>query len=114
MARAESFSRLKYQEKLQIEINQLLRREFRDPRLQMATVTHVILNRDYSMATVYWDTFYANAKDEISEAMKSISGMMRSKIAERANLRHTPRIEFAYDSQFEDAANIDRLLKEES
>lgn len=111
MARGESFTRIKFQEKLQIEINQLLRRDFKDPRLQFVTVTHVTLNADYSLAKVYWDTFDAASKDKIDEAMKSISGAMRTKIAQTVNMRHTPILEFIYNSQFEDEARIDRLLR---
>lgn len=113
MGRSESFSKLKYQEKLQQEINQLLRRDFRDPRLQFVTITHVELNTDYSVAKAYWDTFDPTLKEDISVAMVHLTSKMRAKIAQVMKLRHTPKIEFYYNSQFEDAAHIDRLLKED-
>ena len=112
MARGESFSRLKYQEKLLHEINHLLRKDFRDPRLQFVSVTHVELNDDYSNAKVFWDTFDASSREQITKAITSIAGKMRAHIAKNSKLRHTPSLEFIYNSQFEDALNIERLLKE--
>lgn len=114
MGRKESFTKLKYQEKLLHEINRLLRKDFRDPRLQFVSATHVELNVDYSVAKVYWDTFDSSSKDEIEKAIKSIAGRMRTEIAKNSNLRHTPSLEFIYNSQFEDAMKIDELLKKES
>lgn len=112
MARKENFTRLKYQEKLLHEVNRLLRKDFRDPRLQFVSATHVELNVDYSVAKIFWDTFDSSAKDDIDEAIRSIAGKMRTEIAKNANLRHTPALEFVYNSQFEDELKIEELLKE--
>ena len=57
--RKNNFSKQKYEERIAQEINQFLRTSFSDPRLSLVTVTHVELNKDYSVAKVYWDTFDA-------------------------------------------------------
>ena len=113
MARKESFTKLKYQEKLLHEVNRLLRKDFRDPRLQFVSATHVELNVDYSVAKVYWDTFDSSSRESIEKAINSIAGRMRTEIAKNSNLRHTPALEFVYNSQFEDEMKIDELLKQD-
>lgn len=112
MARTQSFSRLKYQEKLQLEVSDLLRGDFRDSQLQFVSITHVELNADYSIAKVYWDTFDSSARLDIEEKVHKLAPKIRAKIAQKGRLRHTPVFEFFYNSQFEDEAKIERLLKE--
>lgn len=94
------------------EVNLKLRREFKDPRLSQITVTKVILNEDYSVAKIFWDTFDPSLKKEASLAIKNIAGAMRTKLAETIKVRHMPALEFIYDSQYEDEKKITDLLKD--
>lgn len=110
--RGNKFSKIKYEEKVRDEINLALRREFADPRLMNVSVTHVELTQDYSHAKVYWDTFNAKTRGDAKEAIEATSGRMRKLLAEKMQVRHTPEIHFVYNSQFEDANKIDKLLKE--
>ncbi len=114
MAKKQSFSKEKYQEKILHEINALLRKDFQDPRLIAVTVTSVILSSDYSVAKVFWDTFDPSKRGECKKAIEGTSGKMRSKLAKILNVRHTPEIKFLYDSQFEDENKILDLIKKES
>jgi ribosome-binding factor A len=111
-ARGNKFSKLKYEEKVRDEINLALRREFADPRLMNVSITHVELTQDYSHAKVYWDTFNTHTRGDAKEAIETTSGRMRKLLAEKMQVRHTPEIHYVYNSQFEDANKIDKLLKE--
>ena len=99
-----------YQERIKNEINTVLRREVNDPRLTLCSVTRVILNADYSVAEVYWDSFDSSKRGDIKEAIEGSSGKVRSLLAKNLNVRHTPTITFIYDSQFEDEMKITQLL----
>ncbi len=114
MKKKQSFSKEKYQEKLVYEINVLLRRDFADPRLAAVSVTNVELNTDYSVAKVFWDTFDNSKRGECKKAIEGISGKMRSKLAQILDVRHTPSLEFYYDSQFDDENHIMNLIKKSS
>lgn|SRR5690606_32389445 len=117
MARNSSggkFNKVKYEEMLLNEVNLKLRREFKDPRLTLVTVTRVELNQDYSAAKLYWDTYNAKTRGDAMSAMKNLAGPMRSKLAQSLNVRHIPELSFIYDSQFEDEKKISDLLKETS
>lgn len=112
MARKNSNTNSKdlYQEKIKNEINVLLRREIADPRLSLCTVTRVELNPDFSVASVFWDTFDASKRGNIKKAFDGISGRMRTLLAKNLDVRHTPTLTFIYDSQFEDELKITELL----
>jgi len=110
--RDNKFSKIKYEERVRDEINLALRREFTDPRLINVSVTHVELTQDYSHAKVYWDTFNAQTRGDAKNAIESTAGRMRKILASKMEVRHTPEIQYIYNSQFEDANKIDRLLKD--
>jgi len=112
MAPKESYNRVKFQNSMTHEINILLRQEFSDPRLQFVTITHVELNKDYSLASVYWDTFDSNKRGDIKVAIEGVSKKMRSKLAQKLKLRHTPALKFLYNSQYEEERKIEKLLQD--
>ena len=111
MARNVNHSKDKYQELIKNELNIFLR-QMSDPRLTMCSVTKVELNRDYSSAKVYWDTYNESAKEGIQSAFDGAKGKMRSLLAKVLNVRHTPEVNFTYDSQIADELKISALLKE--
>ena len=91
-----------------------LRRDIADPRLVMASITRVELTADYSQAKVYWDTFDANKRGDIKKAMEGVAPALRSILAKELNVRHTPELQFFYDSQFEDERKIEEILASDS
>jgi ribosome-binding factor A len=101
-----------FQDKIRNEISLMLRREIADPRLTMISITRVELNQDYSVAKVYWDTFDASKRGDAKKAIDGLKGKMRSLLAKNLDVRHTPILEFFYDSQFEDELKITQLLKD--
>jgi ribosome-binding factor A len=96
------------------ELNGLLRKDIADSRLQFMTFTKVDLNADYSDATIFWDTFDPSKKESIDKALQSVSGKFRSSLASILNVRHTPTLNFKYDSQYESELAITELLDSES
>ncbi len=110
--RGNKFSKVKYEDKVRDEINLALRREFADPRLVHVSVTHVELTQDYSHAKVYWDTFDAKTRGDAKEAIEATAGRMRKLLADKMDVRHTPQLHYVYNSQYEDAGKIDKLLKD--
>lgn len=113
MSRQKSFSKEKYEERIQNQINVALKRDISDPRLMMISITRVELSPDKSWAKVYWDTYNTEHKEEVKAAIEKSAGKLRSVLAKTLNVRHTPEIQFLYDSQFEDENHIMDLLKNE-
>ncbi len=109
--RGNKFSKVKYEERVRDEINLALRREFADPRLINVSVTHVELTQDYSHAKVFWDTFNASTRGDAKDAIESTASRMRSLLASKMEIRHTPQIHYVYNSQYEDESKITELLQ---
>ena len=114
MARKQGHNRSNFEDKLKNEINLQLRKTIADPRLTMVSVTRVVLNNDYSLAKVYWDTYDPTKRGDIKIAFDGVTSKLRGVLAKTLQVRHTPRIEFFYDSQFEDERNIESLLGDSS
>ncbi|MFZ4714071.1 MAG: 30S ribosome-binding factor RbfA [Bacteriovoracaceae bacterium] len=114
MARKVTFNKVKFEERLLQQINLLLRREFKDPRLVQVTITSVELTNDYSYAKVMWDTFDKSKRGDAKAALDGITGKLRSKLAAVMEVRHTPIIQFEYNSQFESEFHISQILRNEA
>jgi ribosome-binding factor A len=113
MARGKSYSKDKYEEMIQNDINQLLRTGLSDPRLSLVSITRVELNDDYSVAQVFWDTFDAGQRGDVKSAIEGTRGKVRSMLAKTLKVRHVPEINFFYDSQFEDEKKIMDLIQQD-
>jgi ribosome-binding factor A len=114
VARKQGHNKVVFEERMKNEINLSLRRDIADPRLTMISVTRVELTDDYSQAKVYWDTFDANRRGDAKKAIEGLSSKLRSILAKKLEVKHTPEIQFQYDSQFEDEKKIVELLDEEA
>ena len=107
------FKKEKYEEQLLNEINLFLRRELKDSRLSFVSITKVELNKDYSQAKVYWDTFDGQKRGDIKKAIDGVAGKVRSLLAKVLKVRQVPNITFEYDSQYEAELKISKILQEE-
>jgi ribosome-binding factor A len=115
MAKAEKeIKKAKYEDRILNELNLILRQEISDTRLQFASLTKVELTSDFSVATVYWDTFDPSKRGEIKSAFHAIEGRFRSSLAKSLQVRHTPEIKLTYDNQYESEQNIAEILSNEA
>ena len=109
---AVQYSKEKYQEKILHELNHILRCDVSDTRVQFVSVTAVELNKDFSVAKVYWDTFNPAKRGDCKKAIEGMRGHLRTLLSQNMKLRHTPVLNFFYNSQFEDQKRIEDLLKQ--
>lgn len=113
MKKEKVIKKTKFEEKILNELNVILRQDLNDTRLQFASLTKVELSNDYSVATVYWDTFDSDRRTDISDAFKSAQTKLRSSLSQVLRVRHTPEISLVYDSQYESEQAISELLGSE-
>lgn len=107
----QNIKQIQYQDRILTELNRLFREQMSDARFRFVSVTKVELSTDFSQAKVYWDTYDSSQKNNIEKAMKGVKGKMRSILAKNLKVRHTPSLTFEYDTEFEDQAHIENLLK---
>ena len=111
--KAPSFNKEKLAEKIHHELSGYLRKELADPKIQFVSLVKVELNKDSSVADVYWDTFDSNSRGDCKVLLETLAPKMRKLLAKNMQLRHTPEIRLFYFSQYEDEHNIEKLLMSE-
>ncbi len=94
------------------EIGYLLAIEVKDPLLKQVTVTDVKTTNDLSFSKVYITIFDETKKDETLKSLKNASKFLRTKLAERIDIRHIPELIFVYDESINDGNKIEKIIND--
>ena len=88
-------------------------REIKDPRVSEAfvSITAARVSPDLKYAKLYYSSLMGDKK-ELRRGLISAQGFIRSKLAERLNLRVTPELTFEEDTSIENGAHIAELLNQ--
>lgn len=98
---------------IQRELAEIIRRELRDPRLNMTNVTGVDVSRDLAIAKVYVNFIEALDEKEQSarvEVLSRAAGFLRSQLTSRMRLRATPKLSFFYDATGDRGRHLSALI----
>ncbi|NOZ13454.1 MAG: 30S ribosome-binding factor RbfA [Acidobacteria bacterium] len=83
-------------------ISMKLLRSVKDPRLGFITITHVELNPDFRVATVYYTRLGdEGSRDETAELLEELKGSLRKEVGRHLHLRNVPELRFVYDEMLE-------------
>lgn len=93
-------------------ISEIIFSEARDELLKSITITACKVSNDLSYAKVYFTSFSELDKKTLEKEVNEASSFIRTKVAERLDLRHTPELEFVFDESIEYGRKIDALIKE--
>jgi len=87
--------------------------ELNDPRVKDVTVTYVEVSGDLRFAKVHVSVMGDDARQQLSlKGLQSAAGFLQSKIAQRVDLRYTPRLTFILDQGVKHSIEISNLLKQ--
>lgn len=104
----------KVEELLKVEINDIIRRELKDPRIGFITITDVEVTKDLRHAKVYLSVLGdEKAKEETLSVLQRAAGFIRGEFGRRAHLKVIPEITFKMDTSIEQGARIFELLQQE-
>lgn len=94
------------------ECSQIVR-EIKDPRVSdvMLTVMASDVSADLKFAKVYYSVYGEYDENELAKGLKSATPFIRSRLAERLNLRITPELTFIRDDGVRYGAEISAILK---
>jgi ribosome-binding factor A len=93
------------------ELSELLRREVRDPRVGLATVSRVEVTSDLRHAQVWVSALGSDEqRDATIAALDHARGYLRRELAHRLDLRVTPELHFKLDRAAEHSQRISDLL----
>ncbi len=87
--------------------------ELNDPRVRDVTVTYVEVSGDLRFAKVHVSVMGDDGQQQLSlRGLQSAAGFLQSKIAQRIDLRYTPRLTFILDQGVKHSIEISSLLKQ--
>ena len=87
--------------------------DLNDPRVRDVTVTYVEVSGDLRAAKVHVSVMGDETHQELSlRGLQNAAGFLQAKIAERIDLRYTPRLTFILDLGVKKSIEISRILKE--
>jgi len=95
---------------IQRELSDLLRREVRDPRVGMVTITSVDVSPDLSHAKVFFTILEKEKKDLTAQGLQRAASFLRAQLSRRMSMYTTPELRFKYDESVERGAHLSQLI----
>ena len=101
-------------DEIQREIAEIIRTEVKDPRMApMVSVVKVETTQDLKFCKVYISVLGTEEETKNTmDALKSGEGFIRKLVAERVNLRLTPKLIFKHDDSLEYSIRMSKLIDE--
>jgi ribosome-binding factor A len=98
-------------DRLQAVISELIQREMNDPRLELVTVTRVIIDRELEYANVFVCTVGDETRQaEVLKVLTGAHGFIRREVGRRVQLRRTPEVIFHWDVAPDKGEQVEQLL----
>jgi ribosome-binding factor A len=95
----------------QEQISIILMREIKDENIKFVTITGVETTSDLSFSKVYYTVLNEDKKQETEEALKKAAPFIRTKLAERVDIRHTPELKFIFDTSISYGNHIEKIIE---
>lgn len=105
----QSSSNRRVNEQAREVISEILLFEISDPRLDMVTITGVVVSYDRSVANVYYST-EPSRYTEVAQAFNAAAGRIRSLMAKKLSWRVAPELRFHLDESVDNAQRIAEAL----
>lgn len=96
-------------EQVQRTLSELLRRELKDPRLGMVTITEVRMSKDLAYATVFYSVLGGD-ESQAQEILEEAADMLRGPLGRALHLRHAPELRFTRDELIAEGARMSELI----
>ena len=87
-------------------------KEVKNKALKFITITGVETSSDLGYSKIYYTVLDREKLEEEKEALEKASPFLRTKLAERMEMRHTPELKFIYDTSIAYGEHIDQLIEE--
>ncbi|MCB0987441.1 MAG: 30S ribosome-binding factor RbfA [Microthrixaceae bacterium] len=83
-----------------------------DERLELVTVTSVVVDGDLARAVVYYDHGKGEeAEEQIQEAFGELRGRLQGAVGRQAKVKRTPELRFEPDKVIRNALRIEDVLR---
>jgi len=97
------------------ELNEIVARELKDPRLEGAgfvSVTAVETAKDLKTAKVFVSVMNEEKVDDVLKALNGATSFIRGLLFDRLKIRNVPHFTFVKDNSISHSFKIEKILKE--
>lgn len=101
------------EQEIQREVNDILLKSIRDPRVEDVTITGVQVTGDLQQATIYYSLLsdLASVNQKAAKGLEAASGLIRKQLGSRLTIYKTPELKFMKDESVRYGNHIDDLLR---
>jgi ribosome-binding factor A len=98
------------------ELSEIIQHQLRDPRFdEFVAVTEVDTSSDLKYAKIYVSSISGHQEEaKVMAVLNAAAGFLRSELAKKVRLRHTPELSFHWDNSIEHGDRILRLIDQVS
>ena len=110
---AQHFRVGRLSQEIQREVNDILLKRVRDPRVKDVTITGVEVSGDSQHATIYYSILSDKDSDEkkVQTGLDKATSLIRGELGHRLSIYVTPEIKFERDKSVQYGDHIDELLR---
>jgi ribosome-binding factor A len=99
---------------MQRELSELIRREVKDPRVGLVTITAVDVSRDLGHAKVFITVMGQDGADAVPKTLKALTSaasFLRLHLGRVMQLRSVPQLHFHFDESVSRGAHLSALIE---
>ena len=102
------------EQEIQREVNDLLLKRIRDPRIEGVTVTGVEVTGDLQQAKVFYSVLseLASVNKKAAKGLDAATGLIRKELGSRLRIYKTPELKFVKDESIQYGNKIDDLIRQ--
>ena len=102
------------EQEIQREVNDLLLKRIRDPRVEGVTVTGVEVTGDLQQAKIYYSVLseLASVNQKAAAGLEAATGLIRKELGSRSQIYKTPELKFVKDESVQYGNKIDDLIRQ--
>ncbi|MFV0558140.1 MAG: 30S ribosome-binding factor RbfA [Enterococcus sp.] len=95
------------------EVNQILQKKVRDPRVQAVTITDVRVTGDLQQATIYYSILsdLASERTKTQQGLDKAKGLIRRELGHSLTLYKVPELIFEVDESVQYGNKIDEMIR---
>jgi len=93
-------------------LTELVVEELRDPRVRDMVFTSVELNRDYTVAKVYYMPPVGGDSFELAKGLHKSAGFLRGRLGRTLHLKDAPELRFYDDDSLDRVNRLDDVIEE--
>lgn len=100
------------QKQIMVILNETLRDEIYDQMVKLATFTETRLTSDYSLCTIFVDTYDRKNIDKVIKALEKAKGVFKTQLARKMTIRKIPNLQFIKDQSIDQVIKIEKILQQ--